>query len=249
MSGAERAMERMAPRDHEVDHEFDSALIAAAMERADRLGWRRVTVVDAARDAALPLHEVRQRFPFRATLLLRLGILADQAALVDEATPDGDQQGSVRERLFDMLMRRIDVLQQYRAGVRAVLRALPLDPPLALLLSAATTDSIRWIAAAAGIDTTGLAGALRVKGVAAVWLQTVREWDRDDSPDLSGTMAGLDRALDRAERFASTLSRPLFGGGAVPADPFEAEAEAGGGTTVMGSGTGIVPLADEPFAD
>ncbi|MBE7210691.1 MAG: TetR family transcriptional regulator [Gluconacetobacter diazotrophicus] len=188
------------------EHAFDAALIAAAMQRAEQSGWRRVTVVDAARDAALPLDEVRQRFPFRATVLLRLGILADQAALVDDGTP----AGGVRERLFDMLMRRIDVLQQYRAGVRAVLRALPLDPPLAMLLAAATTDSIRWIAAAAGIDTTGPVGALRVKGVAAVWLRCVQAWDRDDSPDLSETMAALDKALDRAEWLAGMLSRPLF---------------------------------------
>ncbi len=198
-----------------MDHEkFDQALIGAAMARAEAVGWRRVTVVEAAREAGLPLDEARVRFPMRTTVLLRLGMLADRSALVDDGST-----GTVRERLFDLLMRRIDVLQQYRGGVQAVLRALPLDPALALLLAAATGDSMAWIAAAAGVDTTGLAGRLRVQGVVAVWLQAVRAWDRDDSEDLSGTMAALDKALDRAERVGRMLQRPLFGSGLPAVEP------------------------------
>ncbi len=198
-----------------MDHEkFDQALIQSALARAEMVGWRRVTVVEAARTAGLPLDEARVRFPTRTAVLLRLGALADRAALVEDGST-----GTVREQLFDLLMRRIDVLQQHRGGVQAVLRALPLDLPLALLLAAATGDSMAWIAAAAGIDTTGLGGRLRVQGVVAVWLQTVRAWDKDDSPDLSGTMAALDKVLDRAERVGRMLRRPLFGSDGPAVEP------------------------------
>ena len=198
-----------------MDHDtFDQALIQAAMTRAEAVGWRRVTVVEAAREAGLPLDEARVRFPTRSTVLLRLGQLADRSALADDGST-----GTVRERLFDLMMRRIDVLQQHRGGVQSVLRALPLDPPLALLLAAATGDSMAWIAAAAGIDTTGLGGLLRVQGVIAVWLRAVRAWDRDNSEDLSGTMVALDKALDQAERIGRLLQRPLFGSAMPAAEP------------------------------
>jgi hypothetical protein len=39
----------------------------------------------------------------------------------------------------------------------------------------------------------------------AVWLWGVRAWERDESEDLSGTMAAVDNALQRAERLASWL--------------------------------------------
>ncbi len=202
-----------------MEHEpFDSALIQAAMARTEAIGWRRLTVVDAARDAGLPLDEARVRFPMRSTVLLRLGMLADRAALIDDGST-----GTTRERLFDLLMRRIDVLQQYRGGVQAVLRALPFDPALLLLLAAATDDSLAWIAQTAGVDTTGVVGRLRVKALSVVWLQTVRAWDRDDSPDLSGTMAALDKALDRAERLGQMLERPLFDRGTAMAPPVAGE--------------------------
>ena len=175
-----------------TDEQFDTALIRTAMAQAELHGWRRVTVVEAAREAGLPLDHARVRYPSAACLLLRLGVLADQAALIDDGS-----EGTARERLFDMLMRRFDVLQQYREGVRAVLRAVPFDPGLVLMLSAATRSSMTWMAQAAGLETQGLAGAARVAGLVGIWLQAVRAWDRDESPDLAGTMAALDRSFDR----------------------------------------------------
>ncbi len=209
---------------------FDSTLIRAAMARAEAVGWRRVTIVEAARQAGLPLDEARARFPTRANVLLRLGLLADRAALVDEGNT-----GTVREQLFDMLMRRIDVVQQYRGGMQSVLRALPFDPALALLISAATLDSMRWIGAAAGVDTAGVMGALRAQGLVGVWLHTVRAWDKDESEDLSATMAALDKALDRADQLARLSEKPLFERAALP-----------GANGETGSG---LPAADDPFEE
>ena len=73
-------------------------------------------------------------------------------------------------------MRRIDALQAHRAGVLALLRRLPADPPTALLLALATRRSMRWMLEAAGVPTRGVRGELRVKGLVAVWLWTVRAW-------------------------------------------------------------------------
>src|SRR5450432_2758712 len=110
--------------------EFDTALVTAAFRLAAEDGWRKVSVAAAARAAGLSLAEARGRFPSRAAILLRFGRLADQAALLDAPS-----EGPVRDRLFDLLMRRFDVLQAHRAGVKALLRALPFDPPMALLLA------------------------------------------------------------------------------------------------------------------
>ncbi len=188
------------------DAAFDRSLIAAAFAIAARTGWGRVSVAEAAGEAGLPLARARARFPGRVALLLRLGLAADQAALTDVPLV-----GSPRERLFDMLMRRIDVLQEHRDGVLALLRYLPTDPPLALLLSRATRRSLRWMLDGAGVSTRGLRGELAVSGLTAVWLWTVRAWQTDESADLTATMAALDKALTRAERAANWLdgrSRP-----------------------------------------
>jgi len=182
------------------DPQFDTALIAAAFQLAAEQGWRSVSVATAAGAASLPLARARERFPGRAAILLRLGRLADQTAL---AELPGD--GTARDRLFDLLMRRIDAFQAHRAGVLALLRALPAEPPTALLLALATRRSMRWMLEAAGISSRGLQGELRVKGLFAVWLLTMRAWRTDETQDLSVTMASLDAALQRAERVAEFL--------------------------------------------
>ena len=207
------------------DTEFDAALIASAFRLAGERGWAQVSVAAAARAAALPLHEARARFPAKPVLLLRFGRIADQAALMDVPA-----DGPVRDRLFDLLMRRFDVLQAHRAGVLALLRALPADPPTALLLALATRRSMRWMLEAVDVNTRGLRGELRVRGLIGVWLWTVRAWERDDTADLSTTMAALDTALQRAERAASWLG----GGTRRVAGDVSAEAELTGGSVAPG---------------
>lgn len=179
------------------DSDFDKALIAAAFSLAERTGWPRLSVVSAAHEAGLPLARARARFPNRLAIVTRFGVLADQAALSDVV-----DRGPVRDRLFDMIMRRIDVLQAHRDGVLALLNYLPTDPPLSLLVALGTRRSMRWLLEAAGVGATGLRGELRARALLGVWLWTVRAWRSDDSADLTVTMAALDDALRRAEQVA-----------------------------------------------
>jgi ubiquinone biosynthesis protein COQ9 len=186
------------------DPEFDQKLLSAAFEAIAARGWMGFELATAARAAGLPLAEVRRRFPRRLVVLAKLGRMADAHALaaLDEERREGE---TVRDLLFEMLMRRIDMLQRYRAGVIALMRGIPFDPPLAAFLTAATLNSMGWLLSAAGVGTRGPWGKLRKKGLLAVWLWTLRTWMRDESPDLSATMAALDDALRRAERAAAWL--------------------------------------------
>lgn len=180
--------------------EFDIALVGAAMKMAGEQGWGAVSVLAAARAAELPLDRARARFPGRHRVLLTLGRMADQAALADPAP-----EGAARDKIFDLLMRRIDVFQAHRDGVLALMRALPTEPATAALLACATQRSMGWMLEAADVSARGLRGALRVRGLTAVWLWAMRTWQTDESADLSATMAALDTALARAEPAARWL--------------------------------------------
>jgi len=223
------------------DDVFDRALIGAAFTQAADLGWRLVSVAGAALSADLSLSRARARFPTRSALLLRFGRIADEAALAEIST-----EGSVRDRLFDLVMRRIDVLQAHRAGVLALLRALPCEPPTAVLLACATRRSLRWLAQAAGVQLTGLRGALTLRGLEAVWLWTLRAWQRDETADLSATMAALDAALNRAEQAVRWLrgqSSPVPQSEPVSAPAPQVEPDPAPGS---GSETAPAPQSEPP---
>jgi ubiquinone biosynthesis protein COQ9 len=207
------------------DAAFDQALIGAAFRLAAVEGWRNVRIAAAAGAAGLPLARARLRFPSRSALLVRLGRIADTAALAEPL-----DEGTVRDRLFGMLMRRLDVLQAHRAGVLALLESLPCRPQTALFLGLLTEASMSWLLAAAGPGTTGVSGRLRVKGLVAVWVWTLRAWQRDESADLGPTMAALDAALRRAERAAGWLgSLPGARSRAAAADAHAGEEESPAG--------------------
>jgi hypothetical protein len=185
------------------DTEFDTALITAAFALADEQGWSAVNVAAAATLAGLKLDRARQRFPGRAAILMRFGLLADQHAL-SGMTPGAP----VREALFDLIMRRLDAFQPHRAGLMALFRALPGEPGTALMLALATQRSMAWLLEAAGVPATGPFGGLRAKGLVAVWLWTLRTWRTDETTDLAPTMAALDRALGQAQQASEWLPPP-----------------------------------------
>ena len=110
-----------------------------------------------------------------------------------------------RERLFDVLMRRLEALAPYKEAVRSLLRSARRNPGLALALNAMAVRSQQWMLKAAGIGASGPQGhAARarrgadVRARAAVWVD-------DDEPGLDRTMAALDRGLASAERWAGFL--------------------------------------------
>lgn len=217
----------------------DQALIAAAFTLCARNGWRNVSPAAAAREAGIPLEQARETFPTSLSILMRFGQLADEQAMSDAL-----DSGPARERLFDVVMRRVDALQHHRAGVIALLVGLPADPATALALGIATTRSMGWMLEAAGIPSTGWRGALAAQGMTAVWAYTLRAWRTDETADLSTTMAALDRALSQAERVAGWLGTAAAAAEAGPKpfpEPDAAEAAALAGT--------ISAAGDAPFAD
>ncbi|MFX7212929.1 hypothetical protein ABTI51_18345, partial [Acinetobacter baumannii] len=61
---------------------------------------------------------------------------------------------------------------------------------------------LMWMLEAAGLDSGGLAGIARRKGLGLIYLDVLRTWRDDDSVDMARTMAVLDKRLKRAEALA-----------------------------------------------
>ncbi len=183
----------------------DTALMEALWRVVAAEGWRAATIEAVAAEAGVPAAGLRARFPSRALLLSRHATVVDRV-VIDGTIPDAG--GSPRERVFDVLMRRFDALQPHRAGLLRLLEDLPRDPVMALAVAPLLPLSMARMLEAAGIAADGALGPVRVNGLAAVWIAAIQAWRKDDSADLSATMAALDKALDRAEGLARSLRLP-----------------------------------------
>jgi AcrR family transcriptional regulator len=169
-----------------------------AAKRIEQIGF-----VEIAEAAGVALPQLRNEFASTLAILaahiksIDHAVLAADAADLEEEPP--------RERLFDVLMRRLEILKPHREAVRSLLRSARRNPPLALALNAMAVRSQQWMLAAAGINASGPRGALRAQGLAALFGGVLRTWIDDEDPGLARTMAALDRALGRGQRFAGLL--------------------------------------------
>jgi ubiquinone biosynthesis protein COQ9 len=200
---------RCAPHNQEMDTSPDvaeSKLIAGFWQVVALRGWHGVTMARVAAEAGTTLAALRERFASPLDLLRLDGRIADKAVLAGTIAGQG---GSARDRIFDVLMRRLDTMQPHRPGIERLLDDAKRDPFLALFLGQRMLGSMGWMLEAAELDSSFPSGSWRAPGLAVVWLATLRAWHGDDSPDLGATMAALDRALDRAEGIARSLHLPI----------------------------------------
>ena len=179
--------------------------IEAAMALASERGWRDLTLTDIAAEAGMPLSAVYPLFPSKGAILSAFSRQIDATVLAEGGDAGPDE--AVRDRLFDVLMRRFDALQPYRAALANIVQDLSRDPLEACCAAKRLRRSLRVMLEAAGLSAGGCRGGVRLAGLKAVYLIALRAWFRDESEDLGKTMAALDKALARADGLLGRLGR------------------------------------------
>ena len=178
-------------------------VLDAALKLASGMPWRDISMEMIAEKSGASLGRVYELFPSRMALLNAFIRRTDKAVLAGHDF--GDASEPVRERLLDVIMRRLDALASYKDAVASITRDLGRDPDALLCAGPAFMNSMAWSLEAAGVSASGLPGIVRTKGLAAIYLSAIRVWLRDDTQDQSETMAYIDKNLKRAESAMSMM--------------------------------------------
>ncbi len=183
----------------------DRALDAFLGLIAER-GYTGVALRDVAEAAGLGFSDLYRLYSDKTALAAAFMARIDGEVLA--GTPASiDLEETPRDRLFDVMMRRYDALRPYRAALRALRRAGTRDPMLAIAMGPGLRRSMAAMLEAASVASDGLPGALRQNGLLAIHYAVSRVFDRDDTQDLSKTMAALDDRLKTAERWSQLFDR------------------------------------------
>jgi ubiquinone biosynthesis protein COQ9 len=175
-------------------------IIQAALDLAAEKGWTHCSLADIAGRVDIKESELRLIFPDKSDILCAFNRQTDEA--VQESMNGAlDENMSARDRLFDVMMERFDVLNDHRDGLCAILNAVKCDPKQAINGLPHFGRSMQSMLQTANIDADGFMGAAKTFGLLAIYLDTLRTWKQDDSPDMGKTMAALDKNLERAESF------------------------------------------------
>jgi AcrR family transcriptional regulator len=173
-------------------------LALLAERRIEQTGFAEI-----ADGAGVTLAQMRGEFSSVLAILAAYLKSVDRAVLAEDMADMAEEPP--RERLFDVLMRRLEVMAPHREAVRSLVRSASRNPPLALALNGLAVRSQQWMLTAAGIQASGPRGMMRAQGLAVLFGSVLRTWVNDDDPGLARTMAALDRALGRGQRFAGLL--------------------------------------------
>ena len=177
------------------------ALVEALMELASERVWEDITISDIAARANVTLADFRDLYPSKGAVLSGFTRMIDRKVL--EGTGNDLLGEPAKERLFDVMMRRIDALTPYKLGLEGVTEWLGRSPAAALAVNRLEINSMRFMLEAAGIEAEGPVGAFKIQGLVLVWSRVLQRWFRDDDPGTAATMAVLDQELTRGGRIVS----------------------------------------------
>ena len=177
-------------------------IIDALMHLAGERRWEDISLSEIASRAGLTLGEFRDAFPSKGA------VLAAFTKRIDRQVLDGARDDLIgepaKERLFDVLMRRLDAMAPYKPGIETIVEWTRRDPLAAAALNRSMLNSMRFMLESAGVDSEGAVGAVKLQGLVFAWGRVLDAWLHDTDPGLARTMAMLDRELTRG---ASIVAR------------------------------------------
>ncbi|WP_299472853.1 TetR/AcrR family transcriptional regulator [uncultured Roseibium sp.] len=156
-----------------------------------------------AETAKVKLSDMRGAYASKLELVAAFAKMIDTKVLDERDEDMGDQPP--RDRLFDILMSRIDALAEHKDAIQALHKAARRDPALALDFNRIEVRSQNWMLIAAGIEVSGMKGGVVAQGLAIAFSRVVGTWLDEADEGMPRTMAKLDKELDNGSSFMKRL--------------------------------------------
>ena len=116
------------------------------------------------------------------------------------------ENSSTKDMLFEVLMKRFDILQKNRESYIEIYKAFKKTPQYFIKLLPSFLESMIVTAELANFNVNGLKGSVRLNGLIFIYFLTFFQWLDDQNSSLEKTMAELDKNLHQAEKFGKLLS-------------------------------------------
>ncbi len=110
------------------------------------------------------------------------------------------EKSSQRDMLFEIMMARYDILNEYRASVKNIINHFMSRPKGVLKLMPKLIESKILITTFANINPSGIQGVIKIKIIFALYYITLFTWYNDENVSLEKTMSVLDKYLNNIEK-------------------------------------------------
>ncbi len=139
-------------------------LARAALSLAASGAWREATLTKLADAANRPVSDY-----YGASIGEAVDCVEEafDRAIGDNLDKLDDSQ-SVRDRLFELIMRRFEAMEPHRAAVMAMEQGQDRDPTLMAAAHQRHVRCARWVLAIAGLEADGMTGQARAQGLVSI---------------------------------------------------------------------------------
>ena len=176
---------------------LDAALNLSASE-----AWDQVSLLDIAQEAGVDPADITSMFPQKSDIVLSLLQRLDDEILAENFRFDLERDGE-KDRLFEIIMFRFDLLEEQRAGYHSMLESLHRTPEKAWRHKREFCYAMRLMLEKAEIECHSVMKEdMLIAALSLVYIVSVKAWMKDDSPDLAKTMSVVDKNLTRMFQFS-----------------------------------------------
>ena len=182
-------------------------ILHSALKLAGEYGWSNVHFEQIAKESKIQTKELTSIFTDKDSIFF--AIFQEINDELSSADLQFDlEQDTEKDRLFEVIMYRFDLLNQNREAFISMLSPFTSDLEKAWKCKSDFCHSMRSTLEKADITPNSMMkeDALIV-AISTVYLLTMKTWLEDKSEDMAKTMANLDKYLEKMFRFSSILDK------------------------------------------
>ena len=170
----------------------------------NKKSWNSIKLEEICKKSKINKKKLQRKIDSKLDLLSNINRYFDLQLTNTSETVD---QSSHKDMIFELMMLRFDILQNYRKSIIRIFNAFKRKPQELLLLLPSFIESMVVITRMAKIPISGLKGNLKIKGLLVIYFLSFLVWTKDNCESLEKTMKSLDNYLNNADSLLSILNK------------------------------------------
>ena len=178
-------------------------LINTTLSLAGEIGWPLITLKMISEQTSMPFDEVSVRYKSKWEILDAFRKRIDSS--ITSRTNNNWPQQPIRDRFFDVVMERIEIIDPWKAGIISISKDCATRPLAGIYLFSRLRKSMDKMVGHVGAKLRGPKRLAQSHGLTIIYLLVLRRWMLDETADLGPTMAELNERLIFADKVVTQL--------------------------------------------
>ena len=178
-------------------------LIKKSFELVSEIGWENFNLKLLAEKNKFELDDINTIFKTKSSVLKEFSIMIDEE-VVNSINQNDFIDNPVKDNLFEIIMMRFEKLKPYKNGILKILNSAKKNPLILKKVSRQLFSSLDFLEVSNAKDNF-LFDKFKLSALFVIYSYVFNIWLKDDSDEMSKTMAELDSLLSKSEIIVKKL--------------------------------------------